>query len=208
MRAGLRFIAQTPVVRAALGASATINLFNFMFWAIFVLYATRELGIGAVALGLLLGVGALGAILGSLVTSRLTSRVGIGRALVIGFVLFPAPLLLWPLASGPMPVLLGLLGLAEFGSGVGVMILDISLGALLAAVVPDQLRARVSGAYMLVNYGVRPLGAILGGALGAAIGLRPTLWIATVASLTAVLWLLPSPLPRLRQLPDAAPVEA
>jgi MFS family permease len=207
MRAGLRFIARTPVVRAALGASATINLFNFMFWAIFVLYATRELGIGAVALGLLLGAGALGAILGSLVTSRLTSRVGIGRALVIGFVLFPAPLLLWPLASGPMPVLLGLLGLAEFGSGIGVMILDISLGALLAAVVPDQLRARVSGAYMVVNFGVRPLGAILGGALGAAIGLRPTLWIATVASLTAVLWLVPSPLPRLRQLPDAAPVE-
>jgi MFS family permease len=204
-RAGLRFIARTSLVRAALAASATVNFFNFAFWAIFVLYATTELGIGAVALGLLLAVGALGAVLGSLITSRLTSGIGIGRTLVIGFVLFPAPLLLWPLASGPMPLVLGLLGLAEFASNVGVMILDISLGALLAAVVPDEVRARVSGAYMVVNYGVRPLGALLGGALGAAIGLRPTLWIAAAGTLTGVLWLLPSPLPGLRRLPDPAP---
>ena len=56
--------------------------------------------------------------------------------------------------------------LAEFGSGLGVMMLDISGGAIFSAVVPDRLRSRVSGAYMVVNYGVRPLGALAGGALG------------------------------------------
>ena len=61
---------------------------------------------------------------------------------------------------------------AEFFSGLGVMLLDITGGAIKAAVVPDRLRARVSGAYMVVNYGVRPLGALAGGLLGAAIGVR------------------------------------
>jgi predicted MFS family arabinose efflux permease len=52
-----------------------------------------------------------------------------------------------------------------------------------------------------VNYGVRPLGALLGGALGSAIGLRPTLWIATLGACCGALWLLASPVPRLRERP-------
>jgi predicted MFS family arabinose efflux permease len=108
-----------------------------------------------------------------------------------------------PLAAGPRWVVLGCLFLAEFGSGFGVMLLDISAGAVKAALVPDRLRARVSGAYMVVNYGVRPLGAFLGGVLGSAIGMRPTLWIATVGAIAGFLWLLPSPVPGLRELPEA-----
>ena len=61
------------------------------------------------------------------------------------------------------------------------MILDITAGAITAALVPPRLRARVSGAFMVVNYGVRPLGTITGGVLGSWLGLRPTLWIATAA---------------------------
>jgi MFS family permease len=203
--AGVRFIARTPIMRAALGASATLNLFNFVFWAIFILYATRTLGVGPAELGLVLAVGAIGGVVGSMVAGRLTRRIGVGRALIVGFVLFPAPLLLVPLASGTKPMVLAFLGLAEFGSSVGVMLLDIDLGALFAALVPDLMRARVTGAYTVVNYGVRPLGALIGGALGSAIGLRPTLWIATVGALTGVLWLMPSPVPRLRELPEPAP---
>jgi predicted MFS family arabinose efflux permease len=92
---------------------------------------------------------------------------------------------------------------AEFFSGFSVMLLDITGGAIKAAVVPDRLRARVSGAYMLVNYGVRPLGALAGGLLGAEIGVRSTLWIATVGAIAGVLWLLPSPIMKMRELPEA-----
>jgi hypothetical protein len=83
------------------------------------------------------------------------------------------------------------------------MLLDISAGAIFAAVIPHRLRSRVSGAYTFANYGVRVLGALAGGLLGSAVGLRPTLWIATAGALLGVLWLLPSPVPRLRVLPDA-----
>jgi MFS family permease len=121
---------------------------------------------------------------------------------VLGCVAFPAPLVLVPLAGGPYWVVLACLFASEFLSGFGVMILDITGASIKTALIPDRLRARVAGAYMVVNYGVRPLGALVGGALGTWIGLRPTLWIATVAAIAGALWLLPSPLPRLRDLPE------
>ena len=200
--AGVRWVFGNPIVRAALGATATINFFNFVFFALFILYANKSLGIAPGTLGLVLGAGAVGSILGAVVTGRVARRIGIGPAFAVGCIVFPAPLLLVPLAGGPHWLVLTCLFLAEFGSGLGVMMLDISVGAIFAAVIPDRLRSRVSGAYTVVNYGVRPLGALAGGALGTWIGLRPTLWIATAGALAGFLWLLPSPILGLRELPE------
>jgi predicted MFS family arabinose efflux permease len=149
-----------------------------------------------------LGAGAVGGVLGAVVTGRIAARIGVGPAFAVGCIVFPAPLLLVPLAAGPRWVILACLFIAEFGSGLGLMMLDISVGAIFAAVIPDRLRSRVSGAYMVVNYGVRPLGALVGGALGTWIGLRETLWFATAGALLGVLWLLPSPILGLRELPE------
>ncbi len=200
--AGMRYIARSPIIRAELAATATINLFNFMFFAIVLLYANRVLHVGPGVLGLVLGVASIGGVLGSVVTGRITRWIGVGPAFISGCVIFPAPLVLVPLAGGPRWVVLGCLFLSEFLSGFGVMILDITGGSIMAALVPGQLRSRVSGAYMVVNYGVRPLGSLVAGALGTWIGLRPTLWIATVGAIAGFLFLLPSPMPGLRELPE------
>jgi predicted MFS family arabinose efflux permease len=202
--AGVRYIARSPVMRAALGATATINFFNYAFFALFILFATRSLHVRPAALGVVLGVGAVGGVIGSMVTSRLGRRIGIGPAFLVGCILYPAPLVLVPLAAGPRPLVIAMLFLCEFWSGMGVMILDITAGAIFAALIPDRLRARVTGAYMVVNFGVRPLGSLMGGLLGSLLGLRPTLWIAAVGAIAGFLWLLPSPVPRLRVLPEAA----
>jgi MFS family permease len=202
VKAGMRYIWRSPIIRALLLATATINFFNFVFWALFILYVTRTLGVGPGVLGLVLGAASVGGVIGSLVTGRLTRRIGVGPAFALGCVLFPAPLVLVPLAGGSDWTILACLFAAEFGSGFGVMILDIASGTIKAALVPDRLRARVSGAYMVVNYGVRPVGAIVGGALGTWIGLRTTLWIASLGAIVGALWLLPSPVLQLRELPE------
>jgi MFS family permease len=202
VKAGIRYIRNSPIVRASLLATATINFFNFIFWALFILYATQALEVRPSLLGLVLGAASIGGVIGSLIAGRLSRTIGVGPAFAVGCVVFPAPLVLVPLAGGAHWRIVALLFAAEFLSGLGVMVLDITAASIKAALVPDRLRARVSGAYMLVNYGVRPIGALVGGALGSWIGLRPTLWIASVGAVTGVLWLLPSPILRLRELPE------
>jgi MFS family permease len=93
-----------------------------------------------------------------------------------------------PLAGGPHPLVLATLFLAEVGSGIGVILLDINLASIFAAHIPPELRARVSGAYTMINYGVRPVGSLLGGALGTLIGVRPTLWLAAAGGLAGIPW--------------------
>lgn len=198
LAAGIRFIRRTPLLQASLLGTATFNLFNTAFWALLIIFATRELGLGSGAIGIALGVGALGSILGTACARGLNARIGLGRALIFSFIVAPLPLLLVPLSPGPPTLSWVLLTLAEFGSGIGVMILEVGLASLQAAVIPDGLRSRVWGAILFVNWGVRPLGALGGGLLAGAIGLRPTMWIAAVGGIAGVLWLIPSRMSKVR----------
>jgi MFS family permease len=97
---------------------------------------------------------------------------------------------------------MALLGGMEFLSGIGVMLLDVNLNALLTRAIPDGSRGRRAGAYSAVNYGVRPLGALAGGFLGTAIGVRPSLVIAGVGGALCALWLLASPVRHLITIDD------
>jgi predicted MFS family arabinose efflux permease len=201
---GFRFVLGDEVIRPELLCAATVNLFNYVFHAIFVLYATKELGVSPGTLGVALGVGAVGGILGALVAPRLERGVGLGLSVVIGSVLFPAPLILVPLASGTEFQLGLMLGAAEFLSAVGVMIFDVTAASMHFMRTPDRIRARMSATFKFVNYGIRPIGALLGGVLGTAIGLQTTLWIGVIGALAGVIWLIFSPIPRLRTVAEAA----
>jgi predicted MFS family arabinose efflux permease len=159
--------------------------------ALFMLYAVRRLHVTPGLLGVVLGAGAVGGLIGAWLTKRLADRIGVGRACTLGCLLFTAPLLLIPLAGGPRPVVLAMLFCAEFTSGMGVMVLDITIASIFAVVIPDKLRSRVMGTYQAINYGTRPIGALAAGALGGVLGLRPTLWIAAAGATLGFLWLLP-----------------
>jgi MFS family permease len=202
LMSGVRWIRNNPIMRAELLGVATINLFNFMFFALFMLYAVRALHLTPATLGLVLGAASLGAVSGSFVTGRVARRIGVGRAFILGCFLFPAPLVLVPLATGPHWLVVGFVFAAEFLSGVGLMLLDIMAGSISAGVVPTMMRSRVSGAFMVVNYGVRPLGTTLAGILGSTIGVRETLWIATLGPMLGLLFLLPSPIRHLTDVPE------
>ncbi len=200
--AGVRFIAGSRIVRASLIAVATINFFNLLFNALYLLYAVRVLHVRPGVLGVVLGVAALGGLLGAALTKRIAARIGAGWAYTFGCLLFTAPLAGWPLARGGMTAVLGILFVSEFLVGFGLMVLDITIGAIFAAVIPDTLRARVTGAFQAVNYGTRPVGALVGGLLGTAIGLRDALWVGVIGGVVGALLVLASPLPRFR-MPDA-----
>jgi MFS family permease len=174
---GIRWIRGNPVVRTMLLSAATINLFAFIGNAVLVLYASRTLGLSPSLIGLVFGAGAIGGVIGAATFGRVERRLGLGRAVVFASFAFPLTMLLYPAARGSILVAAVLLGAGEFLAAVAVLWLDISVGVVFAQEIPDQLRSRVAGAYRTVNYGVRPLGAVLGGLLGAGIGLRNALWV-------------------------------
>jgi MFS family permease len=204
LSAGMSFLARDPLMRPSILALATMNLFNFAFQGLFVLFATRNLGVDPGVLGLALGAGAVGGVLGAVLAPAVGRRLGVGGAFVLTMVIFPASAILVPLAEGlPDPAILAMLFAAEFIGGFGVIVLDINGGSIIMARLPDRLRGRASGAWKMINMGVRPIGALLGGALGELIGVHDTLLIVTVAQLGGVLFLVASPVRRLRELPEA-----
>ena len=191
-------------MRPILLSVATINLFNFGFQALFILYVTTMLGVSPGILGVALGAGAVGGLIGALIAPRVGKRLGLGGAYALGCIIFPVPLILVPIVSGPPEAVLVMLFTTEFIAGLGIQILDINVGAVLAARTPDAIRARSGGAFRFINYGIRPIGAFIGGLLGGVIGVRETLFVVTVAASVGVLWLIGSPIPGLRDLPEAA----
>lgn len=187
---GVRWIRHHRIVGPMLASTAWVNLWTFVGNAILILYATKTLHLGPELIGLAFGAGAVGGVIGALTSTRLERRIGLGPAFIVGSFLFPLPILLFPLARGPVGVELALLMGGEFLSSLGVIWLDVTSGAIFGQVIPDGLRSRVSGAYRTVNYGVRPVGALLGGTLGATLGLRPTMWVCAIGASLAGLPLL------------------
>ena len=203
LAAGMSFLVRDPIMRPSVFAVATVNLFNYGFQALFILFATRHLDLDPGVLGVALGAGAIGGVVGAVVAAPLGRRIGIGPGYIVGLVLFPAAAIVIPLAEGlPFAAIVAILVAAEFVGGFGVMILDINGGSLLLARMPARIRGRAGGAFRFVNMGIRPIGATLGGILGSLIGVRETLLIVTVAQLLGLLWLIGSPIPHLREIPE------
>ncbi|WP_331734218.1 MFS transporter [Streptomyces atratus] len=207
-REGIAFVGRHPVLRAGLCCAMTINFFTFVAGSgLMVLFASRVLGLSAGVVGLTLGVGSTGAFLGAILAPRISRRIGVGRSIVVGAVLFPAPIAIAAGAGGrgPLWARAGALATAEFLSGVGVMLFDVNLNSPQTRVIPDGMRSRVAGAFSTINYGIRPIGAVVGGLLATAFGLRATLLIGAAGGMLSLLWLLASPIPHIHSLaPDHA----
>jgi MFS family permease len=202
IKAGVRYVFRHPYLRAALACVTTLNFFTFIAQALAILFASRTLGLPAGVIGLAFGLGAIGGLLGALLAPRLGQRYGVGRLVLIGSILFPAPIAVMALATGPHWLEATIVAAGEALSAAGVMIFDINLNSVQTAVTADHMRSRVSGVFSTINYGSRPLGAVIGGLLGSWIGIRPTLLVAAVGGAMCCLWLLASPIPRIRTLSD------
>lgn len=205
---GLRLVFRQPVLRACLLGTTTINLFSFIANAILVLYANRTLHLSPAFIGLAFGTGAIGGIIGAALAPRVSRWIGVGWSATVGAFLFPAPLGAMALATGPHWTAAAVLASMEMLSGIGVMLLDVNLNAIILRSAPGDALGRQAGAYTAVNYGIRPLGALAGGWLGTVLGLRPTLVIAGVGGALSVLFLIASPVRLIRTLDVPEPRES
>jgi MFS family permease len=199
---GMKFLVRHRFLRASLACCASGNFFAMIGSALIVLFASRSLGLSAGLIGAAFAIGASGALVGALMAPRLAGVFGVGVIIIVGAIVYPAGFLVAAAAGGPTSLKMCAVAGAEFVSGVGVMLFDVNLNSLQACVTPDAMRSRVSGAFTTINYGVRPLGAVIGGVLGTRLGIRPTLVVAAIGGSLAFLWLVWSPIRRVRRLAD------
>jgi predicted MFS family arabinose efflux permease len=163
---GARFVWQHELLRPMAITGAVFNVSWFVLQAGYVPYAVRVLGLGAQSVGFTLAMYGAGMVVGALLTSRVVARLPFGRAIQVGPAVaviaagVMAATLVFPLAS--------LAALSFFLFGAGPMVWVITSTTLRQSVVPSTMLGRVSAVFLTINSGARPIGAALGGVVGAA----------------------------------------
>ena len=188
------------MIRAIFASSGTLNFFSIMLEAVFLLYLTRSLGLSAALIGLIAAGGNVGFLIGALMTP-IANRLGTGPTIMSGVVLLAMGDLIVPAVSRSTPLVIPLLMGAHFLFGLGLTLYNVQQTSTRQSMTPDGMLGRMNASYRFLVSGVGPLGALAGGALGAAIGFRSALFVAGGGELAAVLWLLFSPVRSLRRLP-------
>jgi MFS family permease len=199
---GLRFVFSDKPLRAIVGTTATANFFGAAFTAVQVLFLTRTVGLPPAAVGVLLAFGGAGGILGAVCSGAVTRRLGQSRAIWLAPLVTMPGYLLIPLAAPDWR--LGLAGFGLVAGGFGIIIYNIAQVSYRQAICPDRLLGRMNASVRFVVWGVIPLGGLAGGSLGEWLGLRGAMWVAVVGEVAAVLWVVCSPLRRMRDLPTEA----
>jgi MFS family permease len=199
---GSQILLGNRVFRALLTQSATFNFVQSGFITIFVVYAVRDLQLSPLQLGMVLGAIAVGALCGSMIANRVRNKLGLGRTMLIGIV--PATLcqlgVLIPRGSDPASIIW--LCVIEICYGCGVLVFKVNSITLLQTMTPDRLLGRMNATYRLILFGTAPIGAVLVGVLGRAVGVHLTLIITVIVFVTPILWTPFSPVFRMTQMPS------
>lgn len=201
IREGLRFTLRHPLQRPIIVFVAVSNLFVTMLFAIYLVYAVRELDLSATTIGVIFSLGSVGSLVGALTANRVARTFGIGPGLIAIAATGGLGLLLIPLATGDLVI--PLLVVANVLWGFFVLNYFVTAVSLIQAITPDHLLGRTNASRRFVVQSMIPIGALLGGALGTFIGLRPTIAIGAVGASVAVVPLFFSRLRRVMKTADA-----
>jgi MFS family permease len=204
IREGLVWVLSNPILRAIAGCTGTSNFFGNVAFAVFVLFAVHDVGLSPALLGLVYAAGSVGGVAGALVAPRIGRRLGIGPTIVASAALFVLCPLAIPLAPRDLGIALPLLIGAYAFQSLGSTTYNIAQVSLRQAITPDALLGRMNASIRFVVWGTIPFGSFVGGLLGTAVGLRPTLWIAAVGGLLSVAWVVASPVLRVQTVDRAA----
>jgi MFS family permease len=195
---GLRWLAGHRLLRLVAVLLGIYNFANQMGQAILVLLATQVLHVSTRGYGLLLAASAVGSVVGGLVNPVLTRRLGLLPSLILPAVVDAAAFVGLGLAPDPA-VAAALLAV----QGFSVTMWNVVTVSLRQRIVPGHLLGRVNSVYRMLGWGLMPVGALAGGFVAHAAGLRAPYVVAGLLCLLSVLAALPLLLAAGRAAPSA-----
>jgi predicted MFS family arabinose efflux permease len=198
---GVRFVARDPYLRPLTIYAAVANLAYTGNLALVVVFLVRVVGLSSAAVGLLLATGGIGGLFGALLTPRLTRALGTARALVLTCLATGLAGLLIPLTARGPRIACYTIGSALIAAGIVVS--NVVAGSFRQEYCPPAMLGRVTASMRFLAFGAIPLGALLAGALGTALGVRNALWIVLAIFAASPLSLLTPRIRTPRNLPTA-----
>ena len=182
-----------------------LSLCYAIYFTLLIPFAIRDLHLSSAQIGLAVGTGAIGALAGSILTTPLTRRLGIGPAIIVGSLVYAAGLFAIPFAPRTHPwAACATIAAAELVSGFGLMLNNINGLSMQQTVTPLPMLGRVSGAGLAASYGARALAGLAAAAIGTLLGLGPAITLAAALGVASITILIASPVRTMRQLPGQA----
>jgi MFS family permease len=177
---GVRFLFRHPVLRPLAIMLGVENMAFTAYTAVFVLYAVTPgpMGLSETGYGILTAAVGVGALLGTWLAVPAERRLGRVRTLVVSLLLSAGGLVVPAVTANPP-----LVGASMVVTGVSMVLWNVVTVSLRQRISPDRLLGRVNAGYRLVGWGTMPLGALAGGLLAEALGLRATFLVTGLAVL-------------------------
>ena len=172
---GLRLVVNNKTLLALAWLSGLWHVLHHMQVAVLILFATRDLGLSAGAVGVVYMAGGLGCMLAAASAQRLSTRFGVGPVIVHGLILTALAWQAIGLVSGPPWLATLLLGAVIMVFDFGAVLYGINYLALRQAITPDRLMGRMTATMRFLTVAMAPVGSLMGGVIATWIGLRGTL---------------------------------
>lgn len=200
---GWRAVFTHPILRKVIVA-ATIGAFAGQMQAVvLILYLVRDISLKAGEIGALVAFSGVAGVVGATAAPWVTRRLGPGPTFIAGMAFASVSGLVLAAATGPFLVAFAILVLAQFLRGIGPSLYGINQQTFRQALIPAELLSRVNATWRFFAFGGQAIGALLGGAAGAALGFRATLVVSSCLMLAGTAVALVSPVRGLRDLADA-----
>ena len=185
VREGLAFVVHDRVLRAVAVTSAMSNFAFAVSSAVTMIFLTRMLGLSPSLVGLVVGAGSIAAMAGAAMTPRLSRRWGSARVVWLALAVTGPVTLVGPAAQPGWRT--GLAVVAGMAGELGQIVYAITNLSLRQVLCPGHLLSRVNATMRFVILGLAPLGALVGGAMAEAVGIRATLFAAQALIVAAPL---------------------
>ena len=203
LREGLGYVMRHRYQRAIVATTAISNFFGQLVFAILLVFAVRELGLTAAAIGVIISLGSVGTLLAAVTARRVGDRLGVGRTVLVASFLFgPATLLI---AFAPADQAAAFIVAAIAILGYGGTLYNVTMISLIQTITPDRILGRANASRRFVVWGVIPLGGVVAGVLAETIGLRETMVVGSIGGLLAVVPILASPIRSVGRLSELEP---
>lgn len=195
---GLKAVLRHRIIGRITVAATIGALAGQMQAVLLVLFLVRDLKLSSALVGVTIAISGVASIAGALFATRITRRLGPGPTFILGMLIASLAGIAVALTRGPFAVVLVVLAAAMLLRGSGPSLYGVNQRALRQGLIAPDYLSRANASWQFLVYGTQTLGALFGGLLATALGLRATFLVSSAIMLSGTALALLSPVRSLR----------